>query len=79
MYFMAIFRKFWNKNKPTKALSNKLGKSYWGITSQYIKKNMLQEFVQKFGYDYKMLLERAISDSSNKKKVSLAALKAANN
>ena len=75
---MAILRKFWNKNKPTKALSNKLDKSYWGTTSQYIKKNMLQEFVQEFEYDYKVLLERAINDSSNKKKVSLAALEAAN-
>lgn len=40
---------------------------------------MLERFVQEVGHDYEILLEEAINDSSNKEKVGLAALKAANN
>lgn len=38
-YCMAILRKSWNKDKPTKALSDELGKPYWGTACRYIKKN----------------------------------------
>ena len=77
-YCMAILRKSWNKDKPTTALSDELGKPYWGTAGRYIKKNMLQGFVQELGHDYEALLEGAISDSSNEEEVGLAALEAAN-
>lgn len=77
-YCIAILRKSWNKDKPTTALNDELGKPYWGTTGRYIKKNMLQGFVQELGHDYEALLEGAISDSSNKEEMGLAALEAAN-
>lgn len=39
---------------------------------------MLKRFVQEVGHDYKILLEEVINDSSNKERVGLAALEAAN-
>lgn len=67
-YCMAILRKFWNKDKPSTALSDELGKPYWGTAGRYIIKNMLQGFVQELGHDgheYDELLEGAMSDCSN--------------
>lgn len=77
-YCMAILRKSWNKDKPSTALSDELGKPYWGTAGRYIKKNMLQRFVQELGHEYDELLEGAMSDCSNDEEVSLAALEAAN-
>lgn len=66
---MTIIKKPWNKDKQITALSDELGKPYWGTTGQYIKKNMLQEFMQELGHDYEALLEELISDNSNKEEV----------
>ena len=76
-YCMAILRKSWNKDKPAIALSDELGKPYWGTAGRYIKKNMLRGFVQELGHEYDELLEGAMSDSSNEEEVGLAALEAA--
>lgn len=77
-YCMAILRKSWNKVQPTTTLSDKLGMPYWGSASQYIKKIIYQWFMQELGHIYEALLEGAISDSSNKERVGLVALKIAN-
>lgn len=37
-YCMAVPRKSWSRDKPTTELTNKLGKPYWGTTSQFMKK-----------------------------------------
>lgn len=78
IYCTTILRRSWAPQHRKSALSDELGKPYWGSRGRFMKKGMLLAFVEEMGHEYEGLLDGAIEDGSTTVESDASALFAAN-